>query len=597
MLDNNPAGIEIAATRSDIYQLHNTGRLWRYTGPPLSGWQLIDNDHEIDDAQNYLHAISITDGSERPNSPVHVTGSFGGAKYDSRCQRNRPGLLLQNGVVYIGFATFSCDADCPDGNHYRGWVMGYRTSDMSQAAVFCTSPEGGGAGVWQSGNGLVGAPDGSVYFETGNDTVVATLGDSFVRLRTTSTAPGLQLAGSFTPSNAAVLRRGDTDLGSGGPLLLPGGRLVGGGKQGRLYVLDSNTMHLTQNATSDPSDPRIGEGFQAFVNSWHPEFPIGHYAEGESFGPNIHGGPVYWPGTSFLYHMPEKDFLKGFRYDRTTLTVATTPALVASVRPPDGMPGGFSSLSANGNTNGIVWTLFPKGDGQWNKVTGTFVAFDATNLVELWRDANPVSFAKFCPPTVADGKVFRPTFASEVRFGVLGKVIVYGLRAAGMRGDSLPAGAGGRLTIEQKYSQHGAARTLIGSPTSEEREVGDAAGGVYRDYRAVLYGSHGHRVSVKSPADAKQPTCHHPKTDARTIAQSSIYWTQETGAHLVRGEIRQHWLQMGGPASELGYPTADEADAPDGRGRVSRFQHGEILWDPDLGVSVSLRKDGGGSAL
>jgi hypothetical protein len=492
-------------------------------------------------------------------------------------------------VVYIGFATFSCDADCPDGNHYRGWVMGYRTSDLNQVTVFCTSPEGGGAGVWQSGNGLVGAPDGSIYFETGNDTATAALGDSFVRLKMTCAPLGLQLAGSFTPSNAAVLRRGDTDLGSGGPVLLPGGRLVGGGKQGRLYVLDSDTMHLSQNATPDPSDPRIGEGFQAFVNTWHPEFPIGHYAEGELFGPNIHGGPVYWSGTSFLYHMPEKDFLKAFRYDTASRTVATTPARVASVRPPDGMPGGFSSLSANGNTGGIVWTLFPNGNGQWNKVTGSFVAFDATTLIELWRDANPVSFAKFCPPTIADGKVFRPTFASEVRFGVPGKVVVYGLRAAGMdmRTDGSALAAGEHLTIEQKYSQHGAAHSLIGSPTSEERAVGDAARGAYREYRAVLYGSLGHRVSVKAPADAKQPTCQHPKTDARTVVESSIYWTQETGAHLVCGEIRRHWLQMGGPASELGYPTADEVDAPDGRGRVSRFQHGELLWDPDSGVSVS----------
>jgi hypothetical protein len=214
LIDQNPAGIEIFTTSTDVFQLHTTGRLWRYTGPPISGWQLIDNDHEIEDAQNWLHAISITDGSEGPHSPVHIAGSFGGAHYDSRCQRNRPGLLLQGGTVYVGLATFSCDGDCPDGNHYRGWVMAYRTSDLSQVGTFCTSPGGGGAGIWQSGNGLVGGPDGSIYFETGNDTAVAALGDSFVRLQPTSTASGLQLAASFTPSNAAVLRGGDTDLGS-----------------------------------------------------------------------------------------------------------------------------------------------------------------------------------------------------------------------------------------------------------------------------------------------------------------------------------------------------------------------------------------------
>jgi hypothetical protein len=593
LIDQNPAGIEIFTTSTDVFQLHTTGRLWRYTGPPISGWQLIDNDHEIEDAQNWLHAISITDGSERPHSPVHIAGSFGDAHYDSRCQRNRPGLLLQGGTVYVGLATFSCDADCPDGNHYRGWVMAYRTSDLSQVGTFCTSPGGGGAGIWQSGNGLVGGPDGSIYFETGNDTAVAALGDSFVRLQPTTTAPGLQLARSFTPSNAAVLRGGDTDLGSGGPLLLPGNRLVGGGKQGRLYVMDATTMSLTQNTTPDPTDPRIGEGFQAFVNTYHPEFPLGHYAEGELFGPNIHGGPVYWAGTSYLYHMPEKDFLKAFHYDTTSHTVATTPAVVAAVRPPDGMPGGFTSVSANGNTTGVVWTLLPNGDGQWNKVTGTFIAFDAVTLTELWRDSSPVSFAKFCPPTIADGKVFRATFSSEVRFGVLGKVIVYGLRRAGHMEHASVATAGGRLTIEQKYAWHGAARATIGTPTSEERDVGDRASGRFRDFRTVLYGAYGHRVSITPPAGAKRPTCQDPKTDARTFVSSSIYWTPATGAHLVLGAIRQHWLQLGGPASALGYPIADEADTPDGKGRVSRFQHGEIVWDPGAGVTVHMSPPGG----
>ena len=238
--------------------------------------------------------------------------------------------MLQNSTVYVALATLGCDGDCPDGNRFRGWVMAYRTPDLAQVGTFCTSPEGGGAGIWQSGNGLVGGPDGSVYFATGNDTAVAALGDSFVRMLPKTTAPGLRLAGSFAPSNAAILRRGDTDLGSG-TVLLPGNRLVGGGKQGRLYVMDATTMHLTQerDTRSDRSAHRRGiSGVQEHVP---PEFSLGHYAEGELFGPNIHGGPVYWAGTSYLYQMPE--LLKA-DYDTTSRAVATTPAVVATVRHP-----------------------------------------------------------------------------------------------------------------------------------------------------------------------------------------------------------------------------------------------------------------------
>jgi hypothetical protein len=136
--------------------------------------------------------------------------------------------------------------------------------------------------------------------------------------------PGLRLAGVFRPSNQAVLRDGDTDLGSGGPLLLPGQRLIGGGKQGRYYVLDADTMHLTQDTVS-PDPARIGEGFQAFRNTWHPKLTEADYATGEIPGPNIHAGPVFWEGTNFVYKMAEKDYLKAFHYDPVSRVVWQDP--------------------------------------------------------------------------------------------------------------------------------------------------------------------------------------------------------------------------------------------------------------------------------
>jgi hypothetical protein len=41
-LDNNPASKQIAASSGVLYQLHNTGKIWKYVGPPLTGWQNID---------------------------------------------------------------------------------------------------------------------------------------------------------------------------------------------------------------------------------------------------------------------------------------------------------------------------------------------------------------------------------------------------------------------------------------------------------------------------------------------------------------------------------------------------------------------------
>jgi uncharacterized protein with LGFP repeats len=73
---------------------------------------------------------------------------------------------------------------------------------------------------------------------------------------------------------------------------------------------------------------------------------------------------------------------------------------------------------------------------------------------------------------------------------------------------------------------------------------------------------------------------------ASTSITSSIYWSPQTCAHVLNGNIRALWIRLGGPRSKLGYPTTDEMDSPDRKGRVSRFQRGEIWWYPDRGAFV-----------
>lgn len=67
----------------------------------------------------------------------------------------------------------------------------------------------------------------------------------------------------------------------------------------------------------------------------------------------------------------------------------------------------------------------------------------------------------------------------------------------------------------------------------------------------------------------------------------SIYWTPNTGANAVWGDIRKRWESLGWEKSYLGYPTSDEVDFPEG-GRVNTFQNGGIYWWPDTGA-IDLR--------
>ena len=71
----------------------------------------------------------------------------------------------------------------------------------------------------------------------------------------------------------------------------------------------------------------------------------------------------------------------------------------------------------------------------------------------------------------------------------------------------------------------------------------------------------------------------------------SIYWTPETHAHEVHGAIRDKWASMGWERSRMGYPISDEKGSPDGRGRFSNFQGGAILWTPEGGTEVRFRID------
>ena len=67
----------------------------------------------------------------------------------------------------------------------------------------------------------------------------------------------------------------------------------------------------------------------------------------------------------------------------------------------------------------------------------------------------------------------------------------------------------------------------------------------------------------------------------RDYQHGSIYWTPQTGANEIHGQIRDLWASMGWENSFLGYPVTDEIGT--GNSRSSRFQHGHISWNPTEG--------------
>jgi hypothetical protein len=62
-------------------------------------------------------------------------------------EMQRTALTVANDKVYIGFGSQS------DLRPYHGWAFAYNSSDLSQAAVFCTTPNSWGGGIWKRRRG------------------------------------------------------------------------------------------------------------------------------------------------------------------------------------------------------------------------------------------------------------------------------------------------------------------------------------------------------------------------------------------------------------------------------------------------------------
>jgi hypothetical protein len=251
------------------------------------------------------------------------------------------------------------------------------------------------------------------------------VGDAFVKL-----APDLSLADWFSPWNTQDLNRADADLGSGGALVLPGsGLIVGGGKEGKLYVLDPDNLGKFCPGCKDPDgDTQIHQWFQATgTKKGNQPPPAG---SGSAGGHHIHGSPIFWRsqgGGARLYVWGEADWLRAFQFDGDRFN-ETPVAFSDVITPPQSMPGAMLSVTASGDQDGtgIIWASHPMTrNANQAVVPGMLRAIDASNLKELWNSTMKASdevgmLAKFTAPTVVNGRLYMATFSNKIRvYGLL----------------------------------------------------------------------------------------------------------------------------------------------------------------------------------
>lgn len=346
-----------------------------------------------------LHALDITTGNETLGGPAIITGtapsSNGSGTFNPVYEMQRPALLLQNDVLYVGFGGNGCDEYA-----YNGWLFAYNSQTLQQEAAFLVTPDGTRGSIWQGGGGPAADENGYVYVATANGTYdgptgANDFGDSVLKMGWNGNAFGV--LDFFTPYNQQQLAQQDLDLGSSGPLILPDQpglyphELVAGGKQGTLYLVNRDNVGQFNSNTDDviQSIPK------AVANE-------------------LMGVPSYWNNS--VYVGGDLDYIRQFSLVNGLLT--QQPVSQTTV-PFDALGPASTSITANGNSNGILWAI--------RHASPALFAFDPTNLAHEFYDSTQalklrdklIPVVRFVTPTISNGKVYVGGKAALAVYGLL----------------------------------------------------------------------------------------------------------------------------------------------------------------------------------
>jgi hypothetical protein len=396
-----------------------------------------------------LHALDLASGLEKTG--LGAPARIGAPDFDALRANQRAGLALAGGIVYVGFASY-CD-QLP----FHGWLFGYDTENqLAQVVAFNTTPGDFYGGIWGAGAAPAVDTDGSLLLSIGNgryDPLRNLWGESVLKLgveRSEIKQIGMQVLDHFAPMAQDFLAVNDLDFGSGGMMLLPrqpGAHpylAVGGGKQGLIYVLNRDRLTTSNRHHTECSDAALqslaaansDHGGDVWTDTCDPVLQTIKNTVGRTsdatlpsayIGPALFTTPTYWNGRVYI----------GAHRDNVKMFTVTEGALVnrpVSMSANTFARGGVNtSISANGDQNGILWAL---DSGESNGTSAILYAYDARDLSRvLYKSSGSIQDEqagvtapggrdlmnvgrRFAVPTVYGGKVFVATGATLHVFGL-----------------------------------------------------------------------------------------------------------------------------------------------------------------------------------
>jgi outer membrane protein assembly factor BamB len=351
--------------------------------------------------------------------------------FNAAVQRQRAALLAASGNVYAAFASF-CDFSA---NQSRGWLLGWHGGTLAPlAANRLTDTLATGSyflsAIWMSGYGVAAAPSGNLFFSTGNSAPGTYDGVRNIQQSVVKVGPQLvNLLSIFTPAIQNLLDQADSDLSSGGVLLLPAqpGRFpflaVTAGKEGTMYLLNRASLGgFTPGGPDHVLDTKTIGGCWCGPSYFTGPDGIGRVvSSGRSGGEGSNLAQItVWkvktsPTAAFVQEGAASPIASGqdggtFTTVSSNGTQAGTAIIWATGRPTDADPAALNLYAfAATPSSGTLPLLFSSQAGSWPNVGG---------------DANIV-------PVVANGRVFVASNKQLTIFGLGGHPFVALAAAAG----------------------------------------------------------------------------------------------------------------------------------------------------------------------
>ena len=353
-----------------------------------------------------LHSLNLVNGEDR-KPPIQFVPAFS-KNWSLNLVKGKLYTTTSQGCNGAVSGVYSMDLDKPD-----------RPVTFSQAGI-------SGAGIWGRAGVTIGT-DGNIYAETGDGPVDATTGkygDSFLAL----SPDDLKIKDHYTPNNWVWINRKDLDLGCLSPAYFHFKQwdlVVGGGKEGRLVILDAKSLGGDDHHTPLYTSPiylnedlySAGRGFWGALATW--EDPSGTrwvYAPG--LGPisekapkfETTNGPVT-AGALMAFKVEEKD-------GKPVLTPAWTSRNMNVPEPPiiaNGMVFSVSSgeFTLQANVEGHLMTSEERLKASPSHAI--LYAFDAATGAELANsgDAMP-GISHFSGIALSNGRIFVSTLDSNL---------------------------------------------------------------------------------------------------------------------------------------------------------------------------------------